>query len=64
MTTVEYELDDVHEFMIDKMTGDDMDVEDFVERLLDQTIYSTYQQYKESRSEEPSTEELIDEAEQ
>lgn len=45
-TIVEVEVDDAHEFMIKKMTEDDTSIEEFVSNMVDQTIYSAYQQNK------------------
>lgn len=44
--TIEAEIDDVHCFMIDEMTDEDVDYDEFAENLLEQTIYNAYQQQK------------------
>lgn len=45
-TTVEIEVDDAHEFMVTKMTDDDTTVDEFVNNMVDQMIYNSYQQNK------------------
>jgi hypothetical protein len=44
--TIEAEIDDVHLFMIDEMTDEDVDYGEFAEQLLEQTIYNAYQGQK------------------
>lgn len=65
MTTVEIEIDDVDEFMIKKMTDEEVTVEEFMQSLNEQMIYNTYKRFKEAQEQdgEPDAKNLIDEAE-
>lgn len=61
---VSYELDAAHEAMVEEMTSDDTDSEEFLGALIDQTIYSTYQQYKRAQADnaEVAEDELLEDA--
>lgn len=54
--TIEAEIDDVHKFMVDEMTDEDVDYSEFAENLLEQTIYNAYQQSKNTDAPAPSAE--------
>lgn len=45
--SVDVELDPVHASMVEEMTSDSTDVEEFATSLLEQSIYKAYQEYKQ-----------------
>lgn len=48
MTTVDLEVDDVQEFILQKVTDGETDQEDLIQAIFDDALWRVYQQWKAS----------------